>query len=221
MKKVMTGFILIGIVLSGCNSQSIHCEKLSIERELQDIHEKDQNIRRELMPILGKYQADGSGKLKLMMLALKMERQDQENQEYLLELFKRCGWPEDLNREAHSTIYLVLQHSPDSIMREYYPMVEAFAAKGFLDPDDPATMYDRLLMNAGKPQRYGTQTFADNKNRNLLWPVGNSDSLEIHRADVGLPPMETYFQIAKDSMKIEMIWDKDLTIDEAKEMKSN
>lgn len=89
-----------------------------------------------------------------------------------------------------------------------------------LAPDDPARMFDRIQMHQGLPQRYGTQTFTDNANRNWIWPVSSVDSLEQRRAEVGLPPMDAYLQLAKDSTGVEIIWNPNLGLEEAKKLKS-
>jgi len=220
MKRLLTGFVLITIAMSACTAQPVDCNLKVLNAELAEMRQKDQEIRKEFMPVLGKYQEDGSGQMKVMRLAMKMEKQDKANQQRLQAILNKCGWPEELDQQAHETIYLVLQHSPDSLMRTYFPMVQAYADKGLLSPDDPATMYDRLQMRAGLPQRYGTQTFVDAKKRNLVWPVEDPDSLTELRGSVGLPPMEAYFQLARDSAGIEMVWDKTLTVEQAKGMKN-
>jgi len=220
MKSLLTGFVLIAIAMSACTAQPVDCTLETLNAELADMRQKDQEIRKEFMPVLAQYQKDGSGQLKVLRLGMKMEKQDKANQKMLQAILHECGWPEDLDEQAHETIYLVLQHSPDTLMRTYFPMVQSYASKGLLGPDDPATMFDRLQMHAGLPQRYGTQTFADDQNRNVVWPVEDPDRLAERRTSVGLPSMEAYFQLARDSTGMEMIWDKTLTVEQAKGMKN-
>lgn len=218
MKKLMYALFLLGTM--SCHGQKFSsCDIRILDEQLAEIRKQDQEIRKELMPVLGKYQDDGSGKLKLMTLALKMENRDQKNLEFVSEMLEKCGWSHDLSNESHHTVFLVLQHSPDSAMRKYFPLVQQKVTLGYLLPDDEATMYDRLQMRAGLAQKYGTQTFADPQNRNLVWPVENPDSLEVWRSQVGLPTMETYFQIAKDSTGVDIYWEKDLTLEEAINLK--
>ena len=219
MTKIITGFILISLLLASLRVQAQHCDIDSLNARFVTMKQKDQDIRKELMKAVSQYQKDGSGQMNLLTLSGKMKAQDQQNQKELLGIFEGCSWPEALNEDSHSTIYLILQHSPDALMREHYPTVEAYAQKGLLAPDDAATMYDRLQMNAGLPQRYGTQTFSDSQNRNQVWPVEDVEKLEDLRKSVGLPTMEAYFQIARDSFKVEMVWDKTLTLEKAKKMK--
>lgn len=221
MKTLITGFILIGIAISSCQGQEIDCSTTALNEKLAELYQEDQAIRNELMPLLGQYQKDGSGKMKLFSLVMKQERQDRKNQEQLSSIFEQCGWPKEISSDAHNTIFLILQHSPDSMMRQYYPLVVEYSEAGLLEQNDRATMYDRLQMRAGKYQKYGTQTFQDDQNRNLVWPIDAPEKLEERRAEVGLPNMSTYFQMARDSMGVEMIWNKDLSLEQALALRKN
>jgi len=207
--------------MSSCNGQKVTCDIDALNHQLEEIDRNDQEVRREFMPVLEQYQKDGSGKLNFFRLALKMQRADKDNQAFILKMFEKCGWPDAINTEAHKTIFLVLQHSPDSIMRKYFKQVQSKVEQGLLAPDDEAIMYDRLQMNAGLPQKYGSQTFAAANNVNYIWPIENLDSLATFRSQVKLPSMDAYMKLAKDSMSIEFVWDKSITIKEAIKMRDN
>lgn len=219
IKQLITGFILTGITMSFCQAQEVDCGIDKLNSQLIELYEKDQAIRKELMPVLGQYQKDGSGQMKLLRLAMQMEKQDKQNQQQVQTIIAQCGWPVALAPKAHNTLFLVLQHAPDELMKQHYPTVLAYARQGILEANDAATMFDRLQMRAGKYQRYGTQTFQDDQNRNLVWPIEEIESLNQRRDSVGLPSMEKYFQMAKDSIGVEMYWDKKLTLEKAIEMK--
>jgi len=133
----------------------IDCSIKKINKELITLKNKGQEIRMKLMPLLADpiKEEEVSKKLKQYAMITKMQQQDQYNQAYLKTLFSNCDWPKELSKEAHTAIYLILQHSDDALMRMYYPKVEEMVSLGYLDPDDAATMYDRLQMNADLPQR--------------------------------------------------------------------
>lgn len=221
MNNLLIGFILTGITLSSCQGQDVNCEIDALNKALKEIVRNDQEVRRKFMPALKQYQKDSTGKLNFIRLALKMQRADKDNQAFILKMFEKCGWLDAINTEAHKTIFLVLQHSPDSVMRKYFPNVQVKVKQGLLALDDEAIMYDRLQMNADLPQKYGSQTFAAANNINYIWPIQNLDSLSYFRSQVELPTMEEYIKLAKDSMNIEFVWDKSLTIEEAIKMKDN
>ena len=72
------------------------------------------------------------------------------------------------------------------------------------------TMEDRMLMNAGKPQKYGTQAYsitAGGKAVIYIWPVEDPDKLNQLRQSVGLSPIEEYLEMVKQQ-GVEIIYDK-------------
>jgi hypothetical protein len=205
---------------NSCWAQQGSCDTNRLNEKLTKIEQRDQEVRMQFLSILDAFQKDGSKKLKFISLALKMQRADKKNQAFLLEMLEQCGWSDALNKEAHNTVFLVLQHSPDSIMENYFPMVQTMVLKNLLAPDNEAMMYDRLQMNAGLPQKYGSQAFSDTSNVNYIWPIEQVDSVDFYRASVKLPSMQQYLKITKDSTGIEFIWDKSLTIQKANETRS-
>ena len=193
------------------------CSIKKLNKELVTLKEKGQEIRLKLMPLLAERIKDDdvSKTLKRYAMITKMQQQDQYNQEYIRALFSNCDWPKELSKEAHTAVYLILQHSDDTLMRAYYPKVEEMVSLGYLDPDDAATMFDRLQMNAGLPQRYGTQTFENTNNQNVVWPIENLGKLSHLRATVGLSNMNDYIKETKEHIGVSIVWDKKLTIETA------
>lgn len=208
--------------LCACFGQKIDCNLEKTVQQLEEIHQKDQEIRLEFMELLGKYQESGEGALKLMMVGNKMENIDEENQEYVLGLLEECGWSNELSEEAHQTIFLVIQHADTPVIQKYISWVKEKVDSGHLMPDDYATMLDRKLMYENKPQIYGTQTFADKEtNINYVWPIQSPDSVNIRRTTVGLPEMDEYLKLALDSFQVKMEWDPTLTLEKAKAMRAD
>lgn len=198
----------------------IDCSIPKLNKELIAMKDKAEEIRMELMPLMNeKTDDDVSKKIKLFSTITKMQQHDKRNQAYLKAIFTNCNWPKDLSKEAHTSIYLILQHSDDALMREYYPKVEEMVALGYLDPDDAATMFDRLQMNANLPQRYGTQTFENTNNQNVVWPIEDIDQLDILRNSVGLPSMQEYIKHTREHIDVAIVWDKTLTIARANRFK--
>ena len=80
--------------------------------------------------------------------------------------------------------------------------------------NDFVTMEDRMLMNSGKPQKYGTQAYSlveDGKTVIYIWPVEDSDKLDALRKSVGLIPIEDYLEIVKQQ-GVEIIYDSTKTV---------
>lgn len=78
-----------------------------------------------------------------------------------------------------------------------------------------------IIVKAGdeeKPEN-GTGTAYTSESANYLWPVENADSLDIRRARVGLPSIGTYMEIFGE-MGMTLLWDKEMTVDEASRIKT-
>lgn len=209
--------ILFSSLISPHAPKVIDCSVKKLNKELIALKNKGQDIRMELMPLLTEtiQDDDVSAKLKQYALITKMQQQDAYNQSYLKAFFNNCDWPTSLSKEAHTSVYLILQNSDDALMRAYYPKVEEMVALGYLDPDDAATMFDRLQMNASLPQRFGTQTFENTNNQSAVWPIQDLENLRNLRASVGLSSMYEYIKETKESIGVSIVWDKTLTVEKA------
>ncbi|WP_333592552.1 DUF6624 domain-containing protein [Brevundimonas sp.] len=59
--------------------------------------------------------------------------------------------------EAAGAAFLIVQHSGLEHWRRFVPVLEPLVASGEVDGEKFGLMYDRLALNEGRPQRYGTQ----------------------------------------------------------------
>lgn len=66
------------------------------------------------------------------------------------------------------------------------------AQPGQVSPQALAMLEDRLLVHAGKPQRYGTQFNIAPDGRLVFAPTDSLKDLETRRARAGLPPLAQY-----------------------------
>lgn len=203
---------------------------------LHRIYREDQAVRQYSLNM------EGMDEDSLMAYIQRMTETDFRCQTAVFPILDSLGIPEGLSDTSYSALFLVVQHSDLEHQRKYYPLFEASAEKGLIDPSDAATMLDRILMHEGKPQVYGTQTFSrvmtvtvkasedmvpgDNtgtahttESANYLWPVENADSLDIRRARVGLPSIGTYMEIFGE-MGMTLVWDKEMTVEEASRIKT-
>lgn len=203
---------------------------------LHRIYREDQAVRQYSLNM------EGMDEDSLMAYIQRMAETDLRCQTAVFPILDSLGIPEGLSDTSYSALFLVVQHSDLEHQRKYYPLFEAGAEKGLIEPSDVATMLDRILMHEGKPQVYGTQTFSQMKtiivkagedgkpengtgtaytseSANYLWPVENADSLDIRRARVGLPSIGTYMEIFGE-MGMTLLWDKEMTVDEASRIKT-
>ena len=110
-------------------------------------------------------------------------------------LERRYGWPRAKSVGAASVqqAYLLVQHAPDRVQASYQDSLRAAHARGELGSQDYATYLDRVLVNEGQPQRYGTQSgrrvLASGQEENYLLPVEDVTHLDQRRATMQLEPL--------------------------------
>lgn len=129
---------------------------------------------------------------------------DRENLIKVISLIENCGMPtlNEVSRKQMSAIWLVFQHGDNQNRRKYLPILEKSAKNGDLRKSSIAMMKDRILMNDGEPQIYGTQV-VDNGNGWELYDLENPESVNKRRAEIGFQPIEDYLSNWNIEFKIE------------------
>lgn len=129
---------------------------------------------------------------------------DQSNLKRLEEIIAEFGFPGRslVGEDGSRTAFLILQHSPDSIMEKYYDMVIKAGESGNLDMSRVAMFQDRVLMRRGEKQIYGTQVRSEQRYDKVkqeyydsayVWPIENPEEVNKRRLEVGLnEPIESY-----------------------------
>lgn len=120
------------------------------------------------------------------------------NRYRLKEIFIEYGFPtrEMVGKDAMQGIFLMIQHADGDIewQKGQLSNIEMAVERGDMDGQSYAYLYDRIQINNGKKQLYGTQ-FADVDpiNRTVtLAETDNMDSLDHRRMAVGMMPIEMY-----------------------------
>ena len=188
--------------------------RAKIDSLLCDIGRKDQEVREEWAKV-----ATGSvTQEEAIEYALKMEETDSANQASVSNILDTYGWPTGLSDAANEAIFLVIDHSDLRTMNKYIGLFRDAVEKGYIQMNNLVTMEDRMLMNEGKPQKYGTQAYSlveDGKTVIYIWPVEDPDKLDALRKSVGLMPIGAYLEIVKQQ-GVEIIYDKTKTVKEFK-----
>lgn len=203
-KSIILSIIAVMALLTGCNRYN---------RVLEDVYDKDQAARAWTVG-MASLSAD-----EIVEYTAEMERVDSLNQTIVFGILDNDGWPSNLSDNANRAIWIVIDHSDLTSRSKYLSFVRAKADEGILDKSDYAMLNDRVLMEEGKPQVYGTQikmaaTFdgEDMAMQLYLWPVENPDALDSLRRSVGLSPIEEYLRSSSESVGQEVIWDKEKTV---------
>ena len=90
-----------------------------------------------------------------------------------------------------STAFLVIQHHPDE---KYLPLLTAAADKGELNWSSVALLVDRVKMEKGEKQLYGSQLGPAMHGSYTLQPIEDEPNVNVRRAKVGLGPLEDYLK---------------------------
>ena len=196
--------LLIIAALSSCNQYN---------RILEEVYDNDQAVRKW---------AKGMSSLtaeEIVNYSTEMERVDSLNQATVFGILDKKGWPSHLSDKANRAIWIVIDHSDLTYRRKYMDFVKEKAKEGVLDKTDYAILNDRVLMEEGKPQIYGTQikmatTIVNDEiaMQLYLWPVENPSALDSLRSTVGLSPIEEYLKTSSESIGQEIVWDKEKTV---------
>lgn len=120
---------------------------------------------------------------------------DKENLEKVLGIIENCGFPtlQVVGQKGMTSTFLVIQHSTRKIREKYLPKIKSCAAKGDLSLQEVALMEDRLLMESGEKQKYGTQITSDNLSGGWkLYSVEDLKNVNERRKTMGLGSLQEY-----------------------------
>jgi len=118
-------------------------------------------------------------------------KEDHRNQELVISIIEKCGMPslQEVSNKQMNAIWLGLQHTDKKYRKKYFPLIEDAVNAGDLSKQQYALMKDRILMDDGKPQLYGSQI----KN-GKLYKLEAPASVNERRKDMGMEPLEDYLK---------------------------
>ncbi len=122
---------------------------------------------------------------------IKYAKEDHRNQELVISIIEKCGMPtlKEVDQKQMDAIWLGLQHSTKEIRKKYFPQVEKAVKNGDLSKGQYALMKDRMLMDEGKPQIYGSQI-----ENGKLYKLENPKTVNERRKEMGMESIEDYLK---------------------------
>jgi hypothetical protein len=153
-----------------------------LRRELLEMRRVDQAARRgEAIP-------ENEGK--------SMSDVDTANTRRMKQIVEEHGWPtnELVGEDGARSAWLLVQHTDldPAFQRECLDMMNALEP-GLVSPVDLVYLTDRVLVNEGKPQIYGTQFWSPDGTARPR-PIQDPSRVESLRAEVGMISMQEYHQ---------------------------
>lgn len=200
------------IIVMFCAMASAAAQNL--DSLLRNVRESDQSARLAMIELTRSDQLDIDA---VLAAQTKIEEVDSTNRVIVARLLD-SGWPQGLSEEANNAIWLVIDHAPIDYQLRYMPLIEEQVATGAISKSQYATLFDRIRMRQGEPQRYGTQTIqrrsAEQNASIYVWPVENPRKLNRLRRAMGLTPIKRYCRKVSKVYGSPCIYDPHLTIED-------
>lgn len=207
---------LAALLLTACtNRRTTQGTTEQLDSLLVLIHERDQQIRHDLMMVQRAFITEQRAELvdSIMMLSEAMDSIDNLNR-CIVDSLLREGWPEGLSENSSNTLWLVIDHADVDYQERYLPLIEQQVERGTISASDYATLADRVDVRRQRPQRYGTQTGYTQRNDQFfcyVYPVANAESLDSLRLSVGLDSMHIYLAQVSQTLGTTVTLDPQLT----------
>mgnify|MGYP003294561757 CR=1 FL=1 len=218
MKRGLFIFLLFVTLFACTNKKSTHSSVAQTDSLLCELHERDQQIRHELMRVQRAFIAEQRSELvdSIVMLVEEEERTDSLNRVVVDSLLQN-GWPEGLSEQSNQTIWLIIDHGDVEYQERYLPLIEQQAMRGIISLADYATLSDRVNVRRQRPQRYGTQTGytqRDGETFTYVYPIEDISKLDSLRLSVGLDSMLHYLRQVSETLGTQVKIDPKLTWEE-------
>jgi hypothetical protein len=112
------------------------------------------------------------------------------NADRLSQIMDEHGWPgiSLVGAEAARRAWLIAQHADRQldVQRRALRLMEQAVAAGEADRSQLAFLRDRVLVNEGRKQIYGTQIAGVKAGAPIPWPCEEPDRVDQLRADIGI-----------------------------------
>ncbi len=173
----------------------------ALRSELLDMAHNDQKARMGGLRALGKGRTkpdDSKDRRHLDEENKRLLALDEKNRQRLVQIIDEHGWPGRslVGRHGADAAWLIAQHADSDVafQRRCLALIES-APKGEVESKHVVYLTDRVFVNEGKPQRFGTQLGENFRPR----PIEDAANVDKRRAEVGLPPLSEYLRAAKEA----------------------
>jgi hypothetical protein len=156
---------------------------------MPDDADPDGALREELLAMLERDQAGRTGGEDPEGDAARTSR--------LREIIELHGWPtrSAVGEEAATAAWAIAQHSDlePEFQQEALEQLGLAVEEGEGSPGDLAYLTDRVAVNTGEPQVYGTQIGCGPDGPAPSVPIADEATVDARRAEAGLAPLSEYY----------------------------
>lgn len=188
-KQVLSNFEI-------CKKYSVEIvENEKLQLELIKMYVNDQYVRSNLMTdILKKYNLSKDQ----VIIDSNGINTDERNRERLKEIIAKYGFPTKkmVGKDAMNGVFFMIQHADgeNAWQKSQLTNIANAVKMGDLDSQSYAYLYDRIKINSGEKQLYGTQFANVDAVNNIveLDKTEDIDNLDKRRMEIGMMPIEMY-----------------------------
>lgn len=188
-KQVLSNFEI-------CKKYSVEIvENEKLQLELIKMYVNDQYVRSNLMTdILQKYNLSEDQ----VIIDSNGINTDERNRERLKEIIAKYGFPTKkmVGKDAMNGVFFMIQHADgeNAWQKSQLTNIKNAVKMGDLDSQSYAYLYDRIKINSGEKQLYGTQFANVDAVNNIveLDKTEDIDNLDKRRMEIGMMPIEMY-----------------------------
>ena len=164
----------------------------SLRKGLLDIYKSDQLYRAEMAKVK-------PTDLKIVELVHKQDSLDAINVKRVADVLDSMGYPKrhDYGDSAGLATFFVIQHADVKYQQKYLPLFEQAAKDGEIEWKNVVYMIDRVRLETGQKQLYGTQIqpIKDSvtgylTDKVMIAPIEDEANVNERRAKVGLGTIE-------------------------------
>lgn len=199
-------FYLYAVLLTSLGCQHVpqtHKEPIKVltdakRREIKEIlikiYDDDQEYRSQAMLAINQY---GIRSERVRDLAKKINNVDSINIPIVKSIIKKYGWlgSKDIGEKANSALYLVIQHAQKEDRAFFLPIMRNAAKNNSAGNKDLASLEDRVALDQGGQQIYGTQLGLNEKTKKYyLFPLKDPENVDLRRSRMGMIPIREYLR---------------------------
>jgi len=167
---------------------------LALRKELLAMVEEDQSIRNEMIKNGAAHPSQA--------ISTRMAEIDARNTARMKSIIKEYGWPGTglVGWDGTEAAFILVQHADHASQKELWPLMKKEFGAGNLSGPNYALFTDRVLVDDGKPQVYGSRAKPFDQwvaGEPALYPIEDEANVDKRRAEVGLSSLAEYREFIK------------------------
>ncbi|MFT4566356.1 MAG: hypothetical protein ACI9FN_001311 [Saprospiraceae bacterium] len=125
--------------------------------------------------------------------------------EMVLSIGASCGMPNlsVVNEQQMGAIWMTISQSSYQFRKAFLPNLVVAVENGDIEERNIAAIKDKIMMDEGKPQIYGTQVYRDDQGNWKLYGVEEPEYVDRRREDIGFGNLQEYLAPYKITFEVE------------------